>query len=105
MARKIAGLLALTAFLLAAASPALAERRWFMSGTLDDYDSAATTIEVSERTIQLTTQTLIKNEDGSLGNWSDVEARDGEYVEILVSAGHPHPVARTIRLVDEVEDE
>ena len=105
MRRRITASLALVSLVVASASPVLAERRWFMAGTLDDYDEEASTIEVADRTILLTGETTIKNQDGTIGDWADIEARDGDHVEMLVTAGSPHPVAWTIRLVDPVEDE
>jgi len=88
-----------------AAGAAAAPRRWIVSGTLDAVDEVQHTIEVGKQTIRITPQTRIKTDAQAPGSWQDVVERDGEHVSLLVEPGYPHPLARTILLEDEPEED
>lgn len=97
--------LALTAGLaLALAGPALAERRWVVSGTLDSAADDGRSIEVDERTYTITPTTTIRDGEGERKTWADVGDREEQHVDLLVVRGHPHPIVRSLILADEVED-
>ncbi len=86
------------------ASGASAERRWIVAGELDTSDRTASTVTVEGHTLSMTSGSAVKDEDGSSGDWEDIEGREGDYVSVLVSTGYPHPVVETIVLQDEEED-
>lgn len=106
MTRRRICLLALVAGLgMALAGPALAERRWLVSGTLDEAAEDGRSVQVDERTYTVTRSTRIQDGKGARRSWADVIAREEEHVDLLVVPGHPHPIVRSLVLADQVEDD
>ena len=88
-----------------ASGAAAAPRRWIVSGTLDAVDEVQHTVEVGKQTVRITPQTRIKTDAQERGSWQDVVDRDGEHVSLLVERGYPYPLAKTILLEDEPEED